>query len=204
MEISSDEAFEEAERLARQGLLREYRETGEALRQIRDEHEAQWRTRYGTWTHYLNESLGICRQTAACWIRAAAVAEGLSSRDDTLQLPVRHANLLGRFPDPDVRFELATKIQHLSYTDAAHLVIDFADKLANTTRAVPPKAGRHDERNEDLALLDAILGGCTSLDTASLVRAGSRLGAERKRRLARKAKRAARVLMDVSAKLGPE
>jgi hypothetical protein len=201
MENSADDAFEEAEQRARRGLFREYRETGEALRQLRDEHEAQWRPRYKTWTRYLNEDLGICRQTAACWIRAAEVAEDVSSRDDRLRLPVRHANLLGRFPDPDVRFELAKKIQHLSYTDATRLVIDFADQLVNTTTAVPPKAGRTDERNEALAQLDAILGACTALDTASLARAGSRLGTERKRRLARKAKGAASVLIEVSARL---
>src|SRR3954452_6111802 len=89
---SGDDAFEEAEKRVKQGLFRDYREAGEARRQIRD--EELWRPLCDTWARYLDERLGICRQTAAYMIRAAEVAADLSSRDDTLLLPVRHANLL--------------------------------------------------------------------------------------------------------------
>ncbi|HET7354037.1 MAG TPA: hypothetical protein VFJ11_08350 [Gaiellaceae bacterium] len=199
-----NEAFEEAEWRARHGLFREYRETGEALRQIRDEHQAQWRPIYDTWTRYLNERLSICRQTAACWIRAAEVAADLSSRDDTLRLPVRHANLLGRFQDPEVRYELARKIQPLTYTEAADLVTDYANTLLNTTTPRPPKAGRDDEPNQALAQLDAILRGTAALDRASLAHAASRLGDTHRRRLARKTKTAGRALTELSASLRPD
>jgi hypothetical protein len=197
---SDDEAFREAEDRVEQGLYRDYVEAGEAFRQIRDEQQEQWRPTYDTWARYVEERHGICRQTAAYMIRAAEVAVGLSSRDDTLRLPVRHANLLGRFRDPEVRFELAKKIRPLTFSEAMHVVIDFSNELLNTTTAGLSKPGRG-ERCESLAQLDAIVRGCASLDKASLGRAASRLGDERRRRLARKAAAAGRSLTQLSEAL---
>jgi hypothetical protein len=85
---SADDGFREAEQRVEQGVFKDYREAGEAFRQIRDEKQEQWRPAYGTWTHYLEVRFGMCRQTAAYMIRAAEVAADLSSRDDTLRLPV--------------------------------------------------------------------------------------------------------------------
>src|SRR5437763_4629505 len=67
---SADDGCREAERRAEQGLFKDYREAGDALRQIRDEDQDQWRPVYRTWTHYLSARLGICRQTAAYMIKA--------------------------------------------------------------------------------------------------------------------------------------
>jgi NAD(P)H-dependent FMN reductase len=201
---SADDGFYEAEQRVETSLYRDYREAGEALRQIRDEQRARWLTLYGTWTHYLNERLGICRQTAAYMIRAAEVAADLSSRDDTLRLPARHANLLARFDDSEVRLNLAIKIQHLSFKEAARLVIDFSKELMNKTTTTLPKAGRNDERSEALAQLDGILRSCRALDTASLAQAASRLEDGQRRRLERRVKAAARKLKEVSATLGHE
>lgn len=71
----------------------------------------------------------------------------------------------------------------------------------NTTTVLPIKAGRSEERSEALAQLDVVLRGCASLDKASLVRAVSRLGDERRRRLARKATAAGHALIKVSEAL---
>jgi hypothetical protein len=201
---SADDGFREVEERAERGLFKDYCEAGEALRQLRDEKQEQWRPVYRTWTRYLNERLGICRQTAAYMIRAAEVAADLSSRDDTLRLPVRHAYLLARFPDSDVRLKLAIEIQHLTFAKAARLVIDFSEKLMNTTSKAAPKAGRGDERSEALAQLDAILRRCVALDKAALAGAASRLDQARRRNLAQKAATAARVLTEVSVTFEPE
>jgi hypothetical protein len=197
----TDEAFREIELRVEHDLFHGYRETGELLRQIRDDHQEQWRPLYVTWERYVEQRFGICRQTAAYTIRAAEVAADLSSRDDTLRLPVRHANLLARFDDSDVRLKLAIKIQLLPFKKAAQLVIDFSEELTNTATAPPPRVGRSDERNQALAQLDGILSACAALDEQSLAGAASRLGADSKRRLARRAKVAARTLSEVSAKL---
>jgi hypothetical protein len=201
----ADDGFYDAEQRVEASLYRDYREAGEALREIRDEREAQWLPLYGSWTRYLDGRLGICRQTAAYMIRAAEVAADLSSRDDTLRLPARHANLLARFEDSEIRLNLAIKIQHLTFKEAARLVIDFSSELMDTaTPAPPPKASRNDERSEALMQLDGILRGCKALDKESLAHASSRLGDQQRRRLARRVNAAARTLNEVSAKLEQE
>src|SRR5579862_9451156 len=117
-----DERFAEIETRAEQALFRDYRAAGEALRQIRDEERACWVPLFSTWEQYVRQRWDISRQHANYIIQASEVAADVSSRDDAPGLALRHAALLHKFKDPDVRRKLAASIARLKFTDAQRYV----------------------------------------------------------------------------------
>jgi hypothetical protein len=154
MAVNDDRLAILEERVER-GLFRDWRETGEALEQIRD--EKLYRPQYPSFRAYVEGRYEMHRGTAYGFIQAADVMRDLSSRDDTPNLPQRHAQLLYRF-DTETRVEVAREIALLSFREASLVVIERA------ATATPSFANPEDdiERDAELELLDyalrAILG----------------------------------------------
>ena len=131
------------------GFFRDWREAGDALEQIRD--NSLYQPEYANFREYVEKRYGIHRATAYSYIHAAAVARDLSSRDDTLNLPQRHAAILFRF-DADTRYEVAKEIQFLSFRHAMHAVLERAEEE-------PSERGKGPEHERDRllrALSDAV------------------------------------------------
>jgi hypothetical protein len=85
---------EELEQRAEQALNHDYRVAGRAIRQLHD--QGEWRTDHGTWGKYVLERFGVSRGHSYALMNAAEVADDVSSVDDTIQLPQRHAAILRR------------------------------------------------------------------------------------------------------------
>ena len=126
-----EERFAALEKRAERGLFRDYRNAGEALRELRDEQRACWEPEYGSWGQYIEKRWGISRQHAYFLIQGSEVAKDLSSGDDAPLLPGRHAALLYRFKDTDLRRKLAVEIAPLNFRRANAHVISVFSSLAN-------------------------------------------------------------------------
>jgi hypothetical protein len=179
-EDCNHESFAEAEERAERALYRNYPAAGEALRQIRDEERACWVPVYRTWERYLRERWDISRQHGNYLIQAAQVTADLSSPDDAPRLPLRHAALLHRFKDADVRRELAAAIAPLKFPDAQRHVIAAQRKSRGENVTVPPA---NDPTDAALSALRGIATQCRTLDVKTAVGAISRLGVRRQKKI---------------------
>lgn len=177
-----DERFSALEKRAESALYKDYREAGEALKQIRDEEQACWRPLHGSWERYCRERWGISRQHACYLIQGAEVARDVSSRDDAPRLPLRHSTLLYRFKQPAVRRELAALIAPMTFREATRYVVDATTKSSGDT-------GRQTVRGSDqptvLVDLEVLLTSCRRLDLGAVSRAISFLDKRRRNALLR-------------------
>jgi len=124
------------EQRIRDGLFRDYVETGEALKEFRD----RKLYRPSTFGEYVKEHFGCSRATAYEYIQGAEVAAVLSTRSDIL-LPVSHARLLFRLlDDPDTLRMLAHEVHGMTANEAKRHLIDYWASLEE------PKKGKRRKR----------------------------------------------------------
>ncbi|MGZ4391281.1 MAG: hypothetical protein ACXVRK_04015 [Gaiellaceae bacterium] len=200
-----EERFAALERRADRGLFRDYRDGGEALRQLRDEERACWEPEYGGWGQYIEKRWGISRQHANYLIQASEVAAELSSCDDAPPLPARHAALLYRFKDTDIRRRLANEIAPLNFRKAsAHVISVFASLTNGPTRTRPPRRKPLKASRRPLSDLDVALNACLNLELGPTAAAIRQLDEHRRERVRRDIRKASRYLaeLDRSVKNG--
>jgi hypothetical protein len=189
------ERFAVLEERAQRGMFRDYRDTGEALRQIRDEEQACWKADYGTWERYIRERWGISRQHANYFIQAAVVAADLSSRDDDPPLPLRHAALLYRFDDPDQRRSVAATIAPMSFAASTRYVTELVVGPVERTRRKVKK-----EASGQLHTLATAIRIVDSLDVEMTAAAIGQLDVRRRKQLLRRIEHAGAKLNSVAAR----
>lgn len=193
-----EELFAALEKRADRGLFRDYRDAGEALRQIRDEERPCWQPRYGSWSKYIEERWGISRQHANYLIQAAEVAADLSSCDDAPPLPARHAALLHRFAATEIRRQLAGEIAPLNFRQAsARVIAVFASLEKGTSRPKPARRKPLRARKRPLSDLDVVLNACLKLELQATAAALLQLDEHRRKRVLRDIRKASRRLAEL-------
>jgi hypothetical protein len=193
-----EERFAALERKAERGLFRDYRDAGEALRQLRDEERACWEPEYGTWGEYIEKRWGISRQHTYFLIQGSEVAKDLSSCDDAPALPARHAALLYRFKDTDIRRRLASEIAPLNFRQAnAHVISVFSSLANGTARPKPRRRKPLRASRRPLSELDVGLNACLNLELHPTAAAIRQLDEHRQKRVLRDIRKASRQLAEL-------
>jgi hypothetical protein len=196
--MTADE-LADLEEQVEEGLFRDYVKTGEALRAIA-RGKGYRHHGYTTFNAYLREHVGIARQTASDWVRAAEVAADLTARAVTVRLDMRHAVLLYQLP-PEVRCELAPLIADLPIRKAAAIVTEVWQQIYGGVRFKKP---RHNQRyvRQAWALAREVAGlnleGILELLAAGL----DGLDDDERRQLKRDATKAAEKLSAIAEALG--
>jgi hypothetical protein len=180
--------LDELEKRIERGFRRDWREAGEALREVHD--SKLYLGEFPSFAAHVEARFEVHRTTAYDYMNAAEVAAEVSARAD-IQLLQRHAELLYRSKDSDTRVNLARRIAMLSAREAAAVVRD-AERPEG-----PPSAstrGLVHERDPAIAAVADVARACLDLDAVDVARALETLEPEASDKLRQELARAARRL----------
>ena len=186
---------EELERRAEEALFHDYRVAGRAIRQLHDQRE--WLSDHETWGEYVLERFGVSRGHSYVLMNAAEVADDVSSVDDTLRLPQRHAAMLRPVRDASA-CEPRARIQRLSQSaafDVVHAELKKKDLRVNQV-APPPR-----EEPNELRQLDKALAELELVRDDELAAAASSMRMQDKNRLTRRLRANVRKLRQLEANI---